>query len=146
MKISKKSEYAVRALVELARTRQYGTSQLRIARIAQLTQIPEKFLEQILLVLKHSGWLQSRRGVEGGYTLSVDPDQLTVAMVVRKVEGTPAAPAPSSDDEVAASLLLWLAKAEEAAWSVLERVSIGDLLRESESIRAQRAGAVDYTI
>ncbi len=91
MKISKKSEYAIRALVAIAR----GPSQHfhQIHELSKAEAIPVKFLEQILLVLRHAGVLASRRGVKGGYTFARRPDEVTVGEVIRLMDG-PLAPVP----------------------------------------------------
>ncbi|WP_447972306.1 RrF2 family transcriptional regulator [Nitrospira sp. Kam-Ns4a] len=89
MKFSKKSEYALRALLEL--TAQYGRKLLQRQQIAERQKIPVEFLEQILLTLKNAGLLASRRGVSGGYTLIKPPDAITLGQVIRILDG-PLAP------------------------------------------------------
>ncbi|OLD41178.1 MAG: hypothetical protein AUI21_02525 [Nitrospirae bacterium 13_1_40CM_2_62_10] len=89
MKFSKKSEYALRALIEL--TVQYGQPHLQRHEIAKRQQIPIEFLEQILLTLKNAGLLGSRRGVTGGYSLIKPPQDITLGQVIRILDG-PLAP------------------------------------------------------
>ncbi|MGH7167442.1 MAG: RrF2 family transcriptional regulator [Nitrospiraceae bacterium] len=89
MKFSKKSEYALRALIEL--TAQYGHPHLQRHEIAKRQQIPIEFLEQILLTLKNAGLLGSRRGVTGGYSLIKPPQDITLGQVIRILDG-PLAP------------------------------------------------------
>lgn len=89
MKFSKKSEYALRALIEL--TGEYGRSLLQRHQIAERQKIPVEFLEQILLALKNAGLLASRRGVSGGYTLIKAPEEVTLGQVIRILDG-PLAP------------------------------------------------------
>jgi Rrf2 family protein len=89
MKFSKKSEYALRALLEL--TANYGQNLVQRHDIAYRQNIPIEFLEQILLALKNAGLLASRRGVSGGYTLIKPPDEITVGQVIRILDG-PLAP------------------------------------------------------
>jgi Rrf2 family cysteine metabolism transcriptional repressor len=89
MKFSKKSEYALRALIEL--TAQYGQPYLQRHEIAKRQQIPIEFLEQILLTLKNAGLLGSRRGVTGGYSLIKPPQDITLGQVIRILDG-PLAP------------------------------------------------------
>ncbi|MGH7207974.1 MAG: RrF2 family transcriptional regulator [Nitrospiraceae bacterium] len=89
MKFSKKSEYALRALIEL--TGQYGQPPLQRHEIAKRQQIPIEFLEQILLTLKNAGLLGSRRGVTGGYSLIKPPQDVTLGQVIRILDG-PLAP------------------------------------------------------
>ena len=89
MKLSKKSEYALRALLEL--TLVHGTSTLQRHQIAARQHIPVEFLEQILLALKRAGLLSSRRGMKGGYALIKSPDEITLGQVIRVLDG-PLAP------------------------------------------------------
>lgn len=89
MKFSKKSEYGLRALLEL--TAQYGKSLVQRQDIADRQNIPIEFLEQILLALKNAGLLASKRGVGGGYSLIKPPDQITLGQVIRILDG-PLAP------------------------------------------------------
>src|SRR5262245_62913891 len=85
MRVSAKVDYAVRAGAELAAA--YGAGPVKGDRIAQAQQIPLKFLENILLDLKHAGLVQSQRGAEGGYWLAVPPEEISLAEVIRAVEG-----------------------------------------------------------
>ncbi len=89
MKFSKKSEYGLRALLELTLT--YGKSRLQRHQIAKRQHIPIEFLEQILLALKRAGLLSSCRGIKGGYALLKPPKNITVGQVVRILDG-PLAP------------------------------------------------------
>lgn len=85
MNISVKGEYALKALFDLAV--QKSTEPVKIADIARRQKIPQKFLELILAGLKQAGFVQSRRGAEGGYLLARSPDTITVGEVLRQVEG-----------------------------------------------------------
>ncbi len=89
MRISRKAEYALRALVGLAR---HG-GPLQISELSRVEHIPIKFLEQILLALRNEGYLSSKRGVGGGYTLKLPVDKISVGQVVRALDG-PVAPLP----------------------------------------------------
>lgn len=91
MRFSKKSEYALRALIEL--TEQYNRKLLQRHEIGKKQHIPVEFLEQILLSLKNAGLLTSRRGVGGGYGLLKEPDSITLGQVIRILDG-PLAPIP----------------------------------------------------
>jgi Rrf2 family protein len=85
MRVSAKVDYAVRAGAELAAAA--GEGPVKGERVAQAQEIPLKFLENILLDLKHAGLVQSQRGVEGGYWLAKAPEEISVADVIRAVEG-----------------------------------------------------------
>ncbi len=89
MKLSKKSEYGLRALLEL--TLVHGKFPLQRQDIATRQHIPVEFLEQILLMLKRAGLLSSRRGIKGGYTLIKQPSEITLGQVIRILDG-PLAP------------------------------------------------------
>ncbi|MEQ1627800.1 MAG: Rrf2 family transcriptional regulator [Nitrospira sp.] len=90
MKLSKKSEYGLRALIELTLAYEEHTT-LQRHQIAKRQHIPIEFLEQILLALKRAGLLASRRGLKGGYTLIKPPGEITVGQVIRILDG-PLAP------------------------------------------------------
>jgi Rrf2 family protein len=86
MRVSAKADYAVRAAAELAATANLGRP-LKREQIATAQEIPSKFLESILLELKHAGLIKSQRGAEGGYSLARPPSDISVADVIRAVEG-----------------------------------------------------------
>ena len=85
MNISVKGEYALKAIFDLAH--RGGGQPVKIAEIAARQKIPQKFLELILAQLKQGGFVQSRRGAEGGYLLARAADRITVGEVLRFVEG-----------------------------------------------------------
>jgi Rrf2 family protein len=85
MRVSAKVDYALRAALELAAAE--GRGPVKGERIAQAQEIPLKFLENILLELRHHGLVQSQRGAEGGYWLARPADEVTLAEVIRAVEG-----------------------------------------------------------
>src|SRR5437773_5514596 len=84
MRVSAKSDYALRAVIELAAT---ADGPVKGERIAQAQEIPLKFLENILGDLRQAGIVRSQRGAEGGYWLARPADEISVADVVRTVEG-----------------------------------------------------------
>ena len=84
MKLSTKSEYACLALIDLCEN---INSMVKIEEISIRKKIPKKYLEQILLMLKRSGYLRSRRGPEGGYCLAREPHEITIAEIVRLMDG-----------------------------------------------------------
>ena len=84
MNISVKGEYALHAIFDLAL--QKAGEPIRIAEIARRQKIPQKFLELILAGLKQGGFVESRRGAEGGYLLARPPDSITVGEVLRFVD------------------------------------------------------------
>ncbi|MFO1485002.1 MAG: Rrf2 family transcriptional regulator [Verrucomicrobiaceae bacterium] len=94
MKLSKKAEYALRALVAMGREHE-GTN-FSIQDISRSEHIPLKFLEQILLTLKNGGLLRSKRGVGGGYQLVARPDRITLGEVIALFDG-PFDPLPGTE-------------------------------------------------
>ena len=84
MRVSAKVDYALRAALELAAA---GEGPTKGERIAQAQDIPLKFLENILLELRHGGLVQSQRGADGGYWLARPPEEIKLADVIRAVEG-----------------------------------------------------------
>jgi Rrf2 family protein len=97
MRISKKAEYALRALVAICREPAKSWS---ITELARRERIPVKFLEQILLSLRHAGILASKRGVGGGYTLVRAADGISVGTVIGIFDG-PLAPVPCAAEKPA---------------------------------------------
>jgi Rrf2 family protein len=84
--LSKKAKYAINALVYLARESE-NSDPVQISRIAESENIPRKFLEAILLELRHAGMLNSRKGKNGGYYLQKDPEEINIADVMRLFDG-----------------------------------------------------------
>lgn len=93
MHLTAKSEYACLALIDLSE--HYGKGLCRISEIARRKGIPRKFLEQILLILKQAGYVRSHKGALGGYQLAKEPGDISLAQIVRLLDG-PLAPAGSA--------------------------------------------------
>lgn len=85
MKITYRSEYALLALIHLAEN--YETGLCKTSAISEAKSIPKKYLEQILLVLKRAGYVRSKQGAEGGYKLSKEPADISVAEIIRLMDG-----------------------------------------------------------
>ncbi len=85
MKLSRKTDYALRALFTLVE--HFGRGPIPIRELARRNDIPKRFLEQILLELKSRGWVDSLPGKRGGYALAKRPDQITMGQVVRHFDG-----------------------------------------------------------
>lgn len=96
MKLSKKAEYALRALVAMGR--EHEGANFSIQDLARSEGIPLKFLEQILLALKNGGLLRSKRGVGGGYQLVTHPSRITLGEVVTLIDG-PFDPLPGAEHD-----------------------------------------------
>lgn len=85
MRVSFKGDYALKALLDLAEHRDSGL--VKIQEIARRRDIPIKFLEQIMLILKGNGYVISQRGAKGGYRLAKEPRRITLGEVIRLMEG-----------------------------------------------------------
>ena len=83
--VSQKCQYAIRATFELAKKSGHGP--VKISEIAEAQAIPARFLEVILNQLRQAGFVQSRRGAEGGYFLARQPDKITVGEIIQFIEG-----------------------------------------------------------
>ena len=123
MNISVKGEYALKALFDLAMQR--SNDPVKIADIARRQKIPQKFLELILAGLKQGGFVESRRGAEGGYLLARPADAITVGDVLRHVESRkqnkPASPEDPFSD-------VWTA-VDRAVAGVVDRTNFAELTR-----------------
>jgi Rrf2 family protein len=130
MHVSAKADYAVRAAIELAAA---ADGPVKGERIAEAQQIPIKFLENILSDLRHAGYVQSQRGAEGGYWLAEPADAITLADIIRAVDGPLAnvrGARPESVEYAGSARHLvevWIA-VRVALRSVLERVTLADLV------------------
>ena len=130
MRVSAKADYALRAVIELAVIG--GEGPVKGERIAQAQEIPLKFLENILGDLRQAGIVRSQRGVEGGYWLARPADEITVAEVIRGVEGPIANVRGVGPEQVeyagSAEPLrdVWIAVRANLR-AVLEQVTIADL-------------------
>jgi Rrf2 family protein len=131
VRISAKADYALRAMAELAAAA--GEGPVKGERIAAAQGIPVKFLENILLELRHAGLVASQRGTEGGYWLAQDPADVSLARVIRAVEGPlanvrGASPETASYEGAAESLReVWIAL-RASLRTVLESVTLADLV------------------
>ena len=130
MRISAKADYAVRAVVELAAAS--GEKPVKAERIATAQGIPLNFLENILGELRHAGIVRSHRGAEGGFRLAKPAERITIADVIRAVEGPLASVrgGPPEDSEytgAAESLLrVWIAVRANLR-KVVEHVTVADV-------------------
>ena len=149
MNLSQKCQYAVRAVLELAK--QYGRGPVAISQIAASQAIPQRFLENILNDLKPTGLIESRRGMQGGYLLAREPATVTVGEVIRFVEG-PLDPVKCIGDlnvsccplkESCALIHLWN-RAKAAVENVYDGVSFQDLVEQEKQL--SKSAPMDYSI
>ena len=153
MKLSLRGEYALRALMALGENFDRGV--VRIQTISEQQHIPKRFLEQILNDLKSGGFLESRRGVAGGYRLARPPEDITLAALLRHVEGA-LAPTPvhggrgprgsPRPDEYHAAVHSVMQEVREAMLQVLDHVTVADLCERARRLRCDVGSSPDYVI
>jgi Rrf2 family protein len=146
MKLTKRGEYGLKALIDLA-SQDDPQAATQIKDIAHRQQIPVKFLEQILLTLKNAGILRSRAGAGGGYSLARPPEEITLGQVVRVLDG-PLAPISCvsqmayercvCEDEATCGLRLAMLDVRNAIADILDKTTLADVSTRVE--RAQRKG------
>lgn len=133
MRLTKRGEYALRALIDLGVAQEVGRPMLRIAEIAERENIPIKFLEAILVQLKEAGFLDSKRGKQGGYFLARPMAEIRIGDVVRKIDG-PLAPIGcvsqnfyercSCPDEAHCGLRMLMGDVRNAISNILDRFTL----------------------
>jgi Rrf2 family protein len=137
MKISKRGEYALRALIDLGIASELGWPMLQISELASKEKLPVKFLEQIFTQLKAAGYVSSRRGKFGGYSLSRPMNQIKFGAVIRLIEG-PLAPIRcvsqtsyarcSCPDEMHCGLRILMFDVRNAISAILDRYTLADIV------------------
>lgn len=155
MKLSVRGEYALRALLVLGRDYQEDDSVVRIQEISNKQNIPKRFLEQILNDLKSAGILESKRGVAGGYRLRRPPEKITLAEIVRHVEG-PLAPIScvserfyekcSCPDEARCAVRSVMKETRDAIVAIMERVTLAELAERARQLEQEPLSASDFVI
>lgn len=126
MNISVKGEYALQAIFDLASQR--PGEPVRIADIAGRQKIPQKFLELILASLKQAGFVESRRGAEGGYLLTRPADSLTVGEVLRFVEGPQQGKSRSRRKADTPFSGMWQ-QVDQSVSDIIDKTSFAELVR-----------------
>ncbi|MCC8189715.1 MAG: Rrf2 family transcriptional regulator [Planctomycetes bacterium] len=149
MAVSLKCQYALRALFALARN--HGQGLLRIAEIASEQDIPPRYLENICNQLRQGGFVEGKRGKDGGFALARPPRDVRVGDIIRFIEG-PMHPTNCSSDKPGDScrfqgrcafMRLW-DEAEKALAGVYDNITLNDLVEEDRRITAD--AGIDYCI
>lgn len=138
MKISTKGRYALRMMLDLALNEENGN--IPIKEIAKRQGISDKYLEQIISILNHAGFVRSVRGAGGGYKLTKKPSEYTVGMILRLTEGS-MAPVSCLEDEVntcdraesCVTLVVWK-KLYSAINDVVDNITLEDLVEDTKNI------------
>ena len=144
--LSKKSKYAIKALVSLAKHFGDGTP-LKISTIAEEENIPRKFLEAILVELRNNGLVHSKMGATGGYTLAKHPEEIVLSHVIR-ISGGPIAMLPcvslnfyesceECPNEQICGLRDVILEVREATIKILSKTSLSDILYREEVLKNQ---------
>ena len=155
MKLSVRGEYALRAMQVLARDFQDDDSVVRIQEISTKQNIPKRFLEQILNDLKSAGIVESKRGVSGGYRLRRPPERITLAEIIRHIEG-PLAPVScvsekfyekcSCPDESRCAIRSVMKETRDAIVSIMERVTLAELCDRARQLEQEPHSGSDFVI
>src|SRR5208283_1032953 len=137
MKLSKKGEYALRALIDLGIAAEVGRSLVQVTELADREKLPIKFLEQIMMNLKGAGLIESRRGKFGGYRLARPAGKIIIGQIVRLID-VPLAPINcvsqtayekcSCPDETHCGLRMLMLDVRNAITSILDRYSLADVV------------------
>ncbi|MGC9365251.1 MAG: RrF2 family transcriptional regulator [Fidelibacterota bacterium] len=147
--LSKKTKYAIIALVRLAR--EYRKEPLQIATLAEEEKIPKKFLEAILRDLKNAGILNSVKGRYGGYYLSQDPEEVNLATIIRLFNG-PIAFIPcvtylyyeSCDvdkEEEFCGIRTFFKEVRDAAVEIFKQATLAEIIRREDALRTSGKAA-----
>ena len=153
MRLSLRGEYALRALLVLGL--RYDEPLVRIQAISDQQNIPKRFLEQILNDLKSAGFVQSRRGVAGGYRLAKPPEEITLAAVVRHIEGALAPVSCVSEqfyqkcscpDESRCAVRSAMKEVRDAVVRVAERITLAELCKRSRDLQQSPLDPLDFVI
>ena len=151
MKLSLRGDYALRALIMLAG--HYGKGIVRIQTISEQQGIPKRFLEQILNDVKSGGFVESRRGIAGGYQLAQPPEQITLAALIRYVEGalvalpldTEGGSSGVRPDACQLAIRSVMQEVRESILGVLEHITLADLCERARQLRSDET-TLDYVI
>lgn len=143
MKISSKTRYALKTVLDLAMHRNDGVC--RVTQIAARQNIPQKFLEQILLGMKGAGIVLSKRGAKGGYYLAKPPSAISLATIIRLTEESLITldPIKAEVEEDSPFTAVWT-DINEYIVTRLEGISVQDVCTKAEEIRQSKAR--DFTI
>jgi Rrf2 family protein len=153
MRLSLRGEYALRALLVLGLN--YDQPLVHIQSISDQQNIPKRFLEQILNDLKSVGFVQSRRGVAGGYRLAKPPEEITLAAVVRHIEGALAPVSCVSEqfyekcscpDESRCAIRSAMKEVRDAVVRVAERITIAELCNRARDLQQTPLNPIDFVI
>ena len=147
MRLSKRGEYGLRAMVILAHAyKESPDAMVQIKEISEQDKIPGKYLEQILLALKNAGMLQSRMGIGGGYYLARQPRDISLGQIVRVLDG-PLAPircvsqmayeACGCPDERTCGLRMVMGDVRNAIADILDNTTLENVVERMDIARAQ---------
>jgi Rrf2 family protein len=153
MKLSLRGEYALRALIALGES--YEGDVVSMHAVSDEQEIPKRFLEQILNDLRAGGFVQSKRGIAGGYRLARPKNEITVAEVIRHMEGTLSPMSdlsqkrPKLNPQAGGAQLAIRAvmrDVRDVIVKVLSQVTIADLYDRARQLQSEAVNSPDYTI
>ena len=153
MKLSVRGEYALRALLVLGL--KFDQSVVPIKTISDEQNIPKRFLEQILNDLKSAGIVQSRRGIAGGYRLARPPEEITLAAVVRHIEGALAPVSCVSEkfyekcscpDETRCAIRSVMKEVRDGIVKLMEQTTLAQVAERARLLEQEPLSAADFVI
>jgi Rrf2 family protein len=152
--ISKKTKYALKALIHLANRQ--NTEPVLISELSRAESIPKKFLEFILLSLRKGGILQSRVGKGGGYYLALAPSKVTLGSVIGILEGdlasiqclsvTNYARCDECLDETTCGIRLVMSDVDRVMTQVLDGLTLADMVERSKAASQKQSKILDFSI
>ena len=150
MKISYKGDYALKTILDLAYF--YGSNHVvPLGDIARRQNIPENYLEQIMLSLKGSGYVGSKRGIGGGFFLTRSPDEITIGDIIRVMEG-PVEPitcgvknhnSSCGEEEFCVFREVWI-NVTESITAIVDRITFTDIMRRNDELKKRKQQYMYY--
>jgi Rrf2 family protein len=138
LKLSKRGEYALRALIDFGIAQELGRPLLRIGQLAKREKLPVKFLEQILMQLRQNGYLDAKRGAHGGFFLKMPMEEIRFGQVIRLIDG-PLAPIAcvsltqykrcTCPDEEHCGLRMLMLDVRNAIADILDRYTLAEIVK-----------------
>ncbi|MGE5373324.1 MAG: RrF2 family transcriptional regulator [Solirubrobacterales bacterium] len=145
MKLSTKGRYGLRAMLDMATNADEGP--ITVHSIAERENLSDRYLEQLMAILKKAGLVKSVRGAQGGYKLARDPKDITVGEIIRTLEGPIAPvdcvseeqPEACSRSEICVTRVVW-SKVRDSIAQVLDAWTLADLVEESKALANREPG------
>ena len=143
MRVTTKTTYALQLLLALAERARVSKAPIQLREVAETYNLPFKFLEQIAISLKSAGWIHGQRGKDGGYTLSVSANRLSMGEVIRLLEGDASTLRIQANTPTEEAIDGVLARCRKAIDDIVDATTLEDL---RTAARARSSAGLDYSI